>query len=469
MPKKIILHLGLGSFHRAHQAVYINELYQLGDEDWGIVAGNIQEDPPVIKALKDSGGKYTLETISPQGEKNYQGIRSLQKIIPYEDSLKEIMRVGADLHTKIISFTVTEAGYYLDLEDNLMVALPDLANDLKVKEGQQKMRTVYGVLYRLLKARKEKIADNGEAQDKAKITLMTCDNLQHNGQRFKRGMKQFICLLGDNEFLNWFENNCSCPQSMVDRITPRPSEEVFERVARATGEKNASAVMGEEFIQWVLEDNFINERPALEKVGVELVGNVEPYENAKIRLLNATHSCIAWAGSLLGYNYIHEGLLQPAIRKMAYDYITNDVIPILLPSPINLENYRDLVLDRFSNAYLKDTNQRVAMDGFSKIPGFIVPTIKTRLKREESIVDVIMLPALFLEFLKMWDVGKISFEYEDQSMDLLVAQAICRSSDSVAAFCANGMLWGDLVDNENVIANMREAMKRIEYFIEQNK
>ena len=133
--------------------------------------------------------------------------------------------------------------------------------------------------------------------------------------------------------------------------------------------------MGEAFIQWVIEDHFIAGRPAWEKVGAELVDSVMPYEEAKIRILNATHSCIAWAGTLVGLNYIHEGTLDADIHKFAYDYVTEDVIPCLTPSPLDLERYRDVVLDRFSNPYIQDTNQRVAADGFSKIPGFIAPTL----------------------------------------------------------------------------------------------
>jgi D-arabinitol 4-dehydrogenase len=183
----------------------------------------------------------------------------------------------------------------------------------------------------------------------------------------------------------WVERNTANPNAMVDRITPRPTAAVRERVAAATGVDDPAALMGESFIQWVIEDNFIAGRPEWEQVGVEMVASVQAYEEAKIRLLNASHSCIAWAGTLVGLTYIHEGTQDAQIRRFAFDYVTDDVIPVLdtpeHPSPINLPQYRDVVLDRFANPAIADTNQRVAMDGFSTIPGFIAPTIRERLAR----------------------------------------------------------------------------------------
>ena len=228
--------------------------------------------------------------------------------------------------------------------------------------------------------------------------------------------------------------------------------------------------MGESFIQWVIEDHFIAGRPAWENVGVEMVESVQAYEEAKIRLLNATHSCIAWAGTLLGYTYIHEGTHDARIRKMAFDYVTDDVIPVLStpehPSPIDLAAYRDVVLDRFGNPDIADTNQRVAMDGFSKIPGFIAPTFRERLARGESIASVAMLPALFLAYLQRWHAGQIPYTYQDQAMDPASAHAICEASDPMAAFAADTVLWGDLASDARLLAALRLAYGRVQNFVQ---
>jgi D-arabinitol 4-dehydrogenase len=203
------------------------------------------------------------------------------------------------------------------------------------------------------------------------------------------------------------------------------------------------------------------------------VGSVDAYEEAKIRLLNAPHSCIAWAGTLVGYRFIHEGTLDPVIRRMAHDYVTDDVIPVLdtpeHPCPIDLPAYRDVVLDRFSNPAIEDTNQRVAMDGFSKIPGFIAPTFRERLARGESIDSVAMLPALFLAYLQRWHAGQIPYTYQDQAMDPAVAHAICEAADPVAAFCADRPLWGPLAGDARLVAALRRATARVQHFIQEHR
>jgi D-arabinitol 4-dehydrogenase len=256
---------------------------------------------------------------------------------------------------------------------------------------------------------------------------------------------------------------------MVDRITPRPTPDVAERVKAATGWDDRAALMGERFIQWVIEDHFIAGRPEWEKVGVEMVQSVQAHEEAKIRLLNATHSCIAWAGTLAGYTYIHEGTLDPVIRQMAFDYVTDDAIPVLhspdRPCPIDLERYRDVVLDRFGNPAIADTNQRVAMDAFSKIPGMIAPTIRDQLARGGAFDSVAMLPALFLAYLQRWHAGQIPYTYQDQAMDPAVAHAICTAADPVAAYAADTTLWGEMAGRAELVAALRQAYARVQAFV----
>lgn len=458
-----ILHLGLGSFHRAHQAVYIHELRQLGDTDWSITGGNLRPDmAETIAALQAQGGAYTLETVSPQGEQRYTRIESIQRVIPYQDDLAPLIAVGTDPATRIISFTVTEAGYYLDAKNQLdWAAFADLRDDLEMVKARRTGHTIYGGLVSILRARMQASA--------GPVTLMNCDNLRHNGERSRSGLLQFIDALHDAPLKQWVEENTRSPNAMVDRITPRPTPDVAERVRAATGWDDRAALMGESFIQWVIEENFIAGRPQWEKVGVEMVTSVDAYEEAKIRLLNATHSCIAWAGSLVGYQYIHQGTQDATIRRMAYDYVTDDTIPVLdtpeQPSPLDLRHYRDVVLDRFSNPAICDTNQRVAMDGYAKIPGFIAPTIRERLAGGASIASVAMLPALFLAYLQRWHAGQIAYTYQDQAMDPAAAHAICESADPVAAFCADVPLWGPLAGDDRLTRAVRQAFERVTQFV----
>lgn len=454
-----MLHLGLGSFHRAHQAVYLHELQKTGDNDWTLIGGNLRGDMlDTIAALQAQGGTYTLETISPAGEHHFERITAIKSVIGYTPDLANLIAQGAHPDTKIISFTVTEAGYYLDAGNQLDLAtFADLRHDLKAAQDGQPGTTIYGVLTSILRARKT--ANAGP------VTLLSCDNLRHNGDRSRGGLLQFIGLAGDTDLLTWVLANTRSPNAMVDRITPRPTPDVRERVKVATGVDDPVALMGETFIQWVIEDNFIAGRPAWESVGVQMVASVQPYEEAKIRVLNATHSCIAWAGTLVGYEFIHQGTLDPVIRQMAFDYVTNDVIPVLNPPehpcPINLGQYRDVVLDRFSNPAIQDTNQRVAMDGFSKIPGFIAPTIRERLARSEPIASVALLPALFLAYLQRWHSGLIPYTYQDQAMDPAAGHAICEAPDPVVALCAEASLWGELAGDIRLVEAIQQAFYRI--------
>jgi D-arabinitol 4-dehydrogenase len=457
-----MLHLGLGSFHRAHQALYMHQLQQTGDQRWALAGGNIRPDmTETIDALIAQGGAYTLETVTPTNQRTYTRITSIKTIVPYCPDLHRLIDIGADASTRIISFTVTEAGYYLDAKDRLDLNFPDLQADLASARAGRPGSTIYGALTAILRQRR--------AANAGAVTLLNCDNLRHNGDRARTGLAQFIELIGDSALLQWVTSHTSSPNAMVDRITPRPTPAVRERVKAATGIDDAAALMGESFIQWVIEDNFIAGRPAWENVGVEMVKSVQAYEEAKIRLLNATHSCIAWAGTLVGYTYIHEGTHDPVIRQFAYDYVTEDAIPVLQPSPIDLEQYRDVVLDRFGNPAIADTNQRVAMDGFSKIPGFIAPTIRERLAQNASIASVAILPALFLAYLQRWHAGQIHYTYQDQAMDPALAHAMCESADPIKAFCADLPLWGPLAGDERLIQALRSASDRVHQFIKEHQ
>jgi D-arabinitol 4-dehydrogenase len=459
----VILHLGLGSFHRAHQAVYLHRLIDQENASgqpasWVLAGGNLRPDmADTIAALQSQGGTYTLETVSPAGERHYERITSIRHIIPYEPSLAGLIEVGADSNTRIISFTVTEAGYYLDSNNRLELTYPELASDLK---GATRS-TIYGALATILNERKKR--------GSGPVTLLNCDNLRSNGERFQAGFNDFLTRRGEKALLEWVQTSTSAPNDMVDRITPRPLPDVAQRVKAATGFDDGAPVMGEKFIQWVIEDHFINGRPKWENVGAEMVSSVEPYEEAKIRILNASHSCFAWAGTLIGLNYIHEGVANPAIRKMAFDYVTDDVIPSLHasmhPYPVDLAAYRDVVIDRFSNPYLLDTNQRVAADGFAKIPGFLWPTLRECLARGASVKSTAKLPALFFEFLGRWHRGELSYKYQDQGMDPTSAHALFESADPMAAFCRDPILWGPLAGNEQLGAALVAAHREVQAFV----
>ena len=444
------MHLGAGSFHRAHQAWYLHRLLEQGDDRWHIALGNIRNDAgPLLKALDEQQGQYTLETVTPEGERRYETITSVKKVLPWDESLSAIVAQGADENTKVIAFTVTEGGYYLDTDHQLDPRHPDIQADLA---GEA--RTIYGALARVLRAR---LKQHGHP-----VTLLNCDNLRHNGERFRAGFLTFLHLSEDLELCQWVEQHTTSPNTMVDRITPRPTADIADRVRDETGVEDRVPVMGEAFIQWVIEDNFIAGRPALEKVGVEMVASVLPWEEAKIRILNASHSCIAWAGTLKGQSYIHESTQTDAIRQLAWDYVTEDVIPSLSPSPLDLEAYRDVVLSRFSNPYIQDTNQRVAADGLSKIPGFITPTLVECYQRGAEPRATAVLPALFFLFLQRWHRGELPYTYQDGVLNEDAMHTLLAADDALARFTADETLFGPLASNPDFARLMRDTVARLE-------
>jgi D-arabinitol 4-dehydrogenase len=452
-----ILHLGVGSFHRAHQAVYLQNLLDLGEAGWSLTAANIRSDMRVTEAhLIRQQGRYTLETVTPTGLRAYQTINAISQVIPWEQDLRGLIAFGARAETRIISFTVTEAGYYLTPQNRLDTSFPDLASDL----GQGSMLTIYGALAAILEARRQAGA--------GPVTLLSCDNLRGNGERSRAGLKEFLRLRGATELLDWVTRNTTSPNAMVDRITPRPSAEMVTRVQQVCGWADECPVMAEHFIQWVIEDRFAAGRPPWEKVGVEMVQSVLPYEEAKIRILNSSHSTIAWAGTLRGTTYIHEGALDPDIAKIAYDYVSDDVLLCLTNSPLDLAHYRDSVLERFTNADIQDTNQRVAADGYSKIPGWLVPTFQERLDAGASIESVSMVPILFFLFLQRWAEGGVPYAYQDQAMDEAATRQMLSAPDPLKIFGRDRLLWGGLAGDARLEAALERAHHRVLAWLRQS-
>ncbi|EPR6390162.1 D-arabinitol 4-dehydrogenase [Providencia stuartii] len=451
--KSVWMHIGAGSFHRAHQAWYLHRLCQQGDDSWSIALGNIRNDAnALLDNLTKQNGEYTLETVSPEGERYYEKITSVRKVLHWDENLSQLVEQGCDKATRVIAFTVTEAGYYLTPQHELDAEQPDIKADLTGK-----MSSIYGALTQILRAR---LAAHGEP-----VTLLNCDNLRHNGERFRHGFLSFLQLKGETELYQWVKENTRSPNTMVDRITPRPTPDVAERVKQHTGWDDKAPVMGEAFIQWVIEDDFINGRPALENVDVEMVESVLPWEEAKICILNASHSCIAWAGTLIGLSFIDESTRQSAIKQMAWNYVTQDVIPSLSPSPLDLEQYRDVVLARFSNPYIQDTNQRVAADGLSKIPGFITPTLQECYQRQQTPAATAVLPALFFVFLQRWARGELPYEYQDGVLDVALYQKMMNSSDALSQFVSSEMLFGSLAHSTEFHELMSNTVEKVENWL----
>jgi len=451
-----MLHLGLGAFHRAHQASYFQDLRERGELSWRLAGGNLRPDQLAVEgALRGQGGAYTLETVAPEGERQYRRIDAIGELLPWQARAQGLIELGARADTRIVSFTVTEAGYGLDGAGRLDERDAGVAADLQAHRRGGAANTLYGVLAAMLARRRSEGA--------GALTLLSCDNLRHNGTRLRRALLRFLELAGDLSLRDWVQDHAACPNAMVDRITPRPDAGVRARVLAATGREDGAAVMSEAFRQWVIEEDFRAGRPPWEQVGVQMVESVAPFEEAKIRLLNASHSAIAWAGVLAGTQYIHEGVRNARIRALAHAY-GEDAIACLRPSPLDLSGYRDTVLSRFGNAALADTNQRVVADSTAKLREFVLPTLRERLAAGAPAAGVAMLPVLFLAFLHRWTNGELPFAHADQGMDEGTAQGICADTDPLRALVGLPALWGELAGSDELLALLRAADERMAAF-----
>ncbi|WP_345829494.1 D-arabinitol 4-dehydrogenase [Erwinia sp. HDF1-3R] len=450
--KSIWLHLGSGAFHRAHQSWYLNQLKEKGDDRWSLSLANIRNSATqkTLQQLAHQQGRYTLEIISPEGQKQYQTLRAIENVILWDAGLRTLVDEAARAETKIISFTVTEGGYFLDDEGHLDLTDNAIASDL---QEQAETITLYGALVKILRARM--------ARDSGPITLLSCDNLRNNGDSFYRGLMAFLMAKQDPALLAWASQNTCAPNSMVDRITPKFDAEIYTRLAQNGIHDDEAPLSCESFSQWVMEDNFIAGRPSLEKVGVEFAENVTPYEEAKIRVLNACHSGVAWVGSLLGKRYIDESLL-PQVRQWMTDYVMQDVSAALPPTNIDLAEYCATTLHRFSNPWVRDTNQRVSSDSIAKLHEFIVPTLKACYQQGATPRATLILPALYFRFMQQRDRETLGFEYEDRALESVDFAAIFRAGDPLAAFAKTKKLFGSLSEQPELLADLRDAVQRVD-------
>ncbi|WP_241609131.1 D-arabinitol 4-dehydrogenase [Rosenbergiella australiborealis] len=451
-PHSYWLHLGAGAFHRAHQSWYLNQLHQLGDTRWTLALGNIRNSASqaTLDQLGKQQGVYTLEVISPDGEIDYQTITAIKTVIPWDAELEQLISVGCDPQTKLISFTVTEGGYFLKDDGHLDLKHPVIIQELT---DPSNIATIYGVLVAILRRRM--------ATQAGPVTLLNCDNLRHNGDCLRTGLNDYIAALDEKALAAWCENSISTPNSMVDRITPKSDDALQERLIEQGIHNDNVPVACEAFSQWVIEDDFIAGRPELERVGVEFVDDVIPFEEAKIRVLNASHSGIAWAGSLLGHQSIDESL-TPQVREWIRQYVAQDVVAALPQGSIDLNTYCTTTLHRFSNAKVRDTNQRVSSDSIAKLQQFILPTLKTRYKQGDVPKATLVLVALWYLFMQRRAAGTLPFEYQDRALESVPFATIFAQEDSVKAFAQSPALMGTLAEHPTFTEDLRNAVKDVE-------
>ncbi len=381
--KSGILHFGVGNFHRAHLESYTNSLLNLGkDIDWGVCGAMIMpQDEALYHKLKQQQGVYSLTVCGRDGQNSVEWIGSLVELYWSCEDLEAIINKVADSSIRIISLTITEGGYNLDNET--------VENDIK---NPATPKSVFGIVAEGLRRR---IANGGGA-----LTILSCDNLQHNGEVCKEVFMSFF-RKQDSELAKWVEQNVTFPSCMVDRITPATTPADVERINETLDKEDLAPVYCEDYLQWVIEDNFAAGRPAWEEVGVEFTDDVAPYEKMKLSLLNASHSLLSYPSFLGGYRKVDLAMRDERIIKFVKDFMELDVTPYV-PAPKNtdLALYKKTLIERFANTAVSDQVSRLCGDGASKFQVYVMPVAQEMLKSGDKMDRVAYLVAAYRHYLK---------------------------------------------------------------------
>ena len=447
--KSSVVHIGAGGFHRSHQQHYMDRLLsETGDLSWGICASGIRKEDRALKeALSAQDYLYTLvERADEHAEARIIG--SMTDYVLGHEHVDAFVQKLAAPETRIISLTVTGAGYYIDQRTSeLNLEHPDVRHDLA---NPATPKTIFGYLSEALKRRM--------VNNVPPCTILSCDNFQGNGSITRRTLLAF-CDEVDTGLSKWIDQNVAFPNSMVDRITPLPTEETRAFVREQFGLDDQCPIICEPYVQWVIEDKFSSERPALEQVGAQFTGDVAPYEKIKLRVLNASHSLIAYLGFLAGHRYIFEIVRDPVFAGYMTHFLNEEVTPHLDPVPgIDLADYKRTVVKRFGNPAIKDKALRICMNGSYKFPKFIFPTVRDCLKTGGSIKAAALSVAAWMCFLGRAVEAGSDIPINDPIADTLIQKAK-EGGDDAQALLSLREVFGDLSDDEKfrneVSANLR--------------
>ncbi|MDO6737446.1 mannitol dehydrogenase family protein [Wenyingzhuangia sp. 2_MG-2023] len=447
-----IVHVGIGGFHRAHQALYTDQLlHQPNNSDWGICGVALLEfDLKIYQTLKDQDGLYTLVVKELDGTFTKRIVGAITECLFAPENPSKVIEKMASEEVKIITLTITEGGYnYNEATGAFDATNPQIQHDI---ENPFAPKTIFGYLTQALKVRKEKGLKG--------ITIQSCDNIQGNGHMTQKMLLSYV-QLAEPTLVTWIENNVSFPNSMVDRITPATAPTDIESLKETSGIEDAWPVVCEPFKQWVIEDDFVNGRPAWETVGAQFAKDVVPYEKMKLSLLNAGHSVLGILGALIGYNTIDEVVHNKNISTFLKGYMDDEVTATLgTLEGVDLEVYKKSLIERFGNSNIKDQIDRICSESSAKIPIFILPTVNAQLKDKVKIKHA----AFVLAAWAIYSIGK-----DEKGNDLSIKDALkitlqekaIQAQNNPKVFLEIETVFGDLSKNEAFVKAFENAYKSI--------
>jgi mannitol 2-dehydrogenase len=411
-----IVHFGVGGFHRAHQAMYVDRLMANGlAAEWGICGvGVLPGDRRMADVMAAQDGLYTLLVENPDGSREARVIGSIVDYRYAPDDPEAVIELLAASTTRIVSLTITEGGYNID-------NLGDSVN-------------VFGLVAEALARRR----DRGIASP----TIVSCDNIEGNGEVARHAFTTYADRV-HHGLGEWVGTHTRFPNSMVDRITPVTTADVIDAVAEL-GVDDQWPVAAEPFTSWVLEDDFADGRPPFEDVDVLLVDDVTPYELMKLRLLNASHQCLCYFAYLAGYRLVHDAAGDPLLAEFLRAYMDSEATPTLKPVPgIDLPDYKRTLIERFANPGVKDTITRLCFGSSDRIPKWVLPVIRENLKTGASVRMSAATVASWARYAEGVDEQGEPIDVQDHLADTLVPLARSQR-DNPTAFIENTEVFGDL-------------------------
>jgi mannitol 2-dehydrogenase len=434
-----IVHFGVGGFHRAHQALYIDQLMEQGKAlDWGICGvGVMPFDLKMKEAMHSQDCLYTLVLKAPDGSWEPRIIGSIVQYLYAPDDPEAVIEKMADPATRIVSLTVTEGGYNFspvtgEFDDTNPAVQADLAPGAIPA-------TTFGLITEALVRRRTRGIEP--------FTVMSCDNIQGNGHMAQKVFTAFA-RLRDPELGDWVADHVQFPNSMVDRITPVTTDEDRAQISQRFGVEDAWPVVCEPFTQWALEDKFTAGRPPFEDVGVQVVPDVVPYELMKLRLLNASHQALCYFGYLAGYRLVHEVAQDQLFANFLLDYMNREATPTLAPVPgIDLDAYKLKLIERFSNAAVRDTVARLCARSSERIPSWLVPVIRENLAAGRDVRLSAAVVASWARYAEGVDEHGEPITVVDRLADT-VRRLAAQQRDDPLAFVKNRELFGDLATEQ---------------------
>lgn len=453
-----IVHFGVGGFHRAHQALYLDRLFNAGHAlDWAVCGvGLLPGDAAMRQALMAQDGLYTLVTKAPDGSREARVIGSIAEYLHAPGDADLVLQRLTDPGVRIVSLTVTEGGYnYHPSTGEFQQTTHAVAADIAADFSWQHPTTMFGFLVEALRRRR--------AAGLEPFTVLSCDNVRGNGDLARRMVLSYAELkdrtVHQQPVAEWIRNTVAFPNTMVDRITPATTEADRQEVRDAYGIDDAWPVVSEDFCQWVIEDRFPTGRPTFEDAGAQLVDDVEPYELMKLRLLNCSHQVIAYLGLLLGHSYAHEAVQDADLALLTRELYMDEEASATVPTVpgIELGAYKDQLMQRFGNSAVADTLARLAAESSDRIPTWLLPVVRENLAAGRSVEIAAAVVASWARYAE--GVGEHGEQWPvvDRLRERLMDAAAAHRSD-ILSFLRDQELFGDLIEHREFTAPYTNAL-----------